>query len=622
MKKSHQLLYMATAIVPIIERHDSDQPILLHPIQDSNTLKQSTLLSDGQPIETLNDKETWTDPKTKKVWILPKSKEFPEYINREYGNENYMATEENFLTLIVAALKSGQTEDSKTPLFPYQRFVRDYLRLGTPYRSLLLEHGLGSGKTRSTIEVAKTFRKAGLKTLILTPAFLHLNFLDELTKWEDQDVDLGTYYKFAHYNATGFSPGAKAKGENIGGKGGIFEQLARLGIGFRKDDPKYGQTLFPYLYRKYGHLNLKPPEHMLIVIEEAHNLNRSFISTTSVIKSLLYPLLMQAKDCKFICLSGTPVVSNPFEMAPMYNILRGPLKDGHTAFPISEADFNGTFVDYVGRDFKEKNILMSRMVGLGSYFVGITDDEEHAVFPGRQDYVVELATSGFQTWMHDNELEIELGAKRSRKQKLVSLEGGPQQTQTMSDAQDELTPKRSYHTRSRASCNFVFPLYVQRPRPDKRNFELLHSYVFQFKTPDSDEPAQTVQDYIEIADALQEEVEFEDEDLELFDELTATAEAADDEDRADALVKIREFLSERYMFFEPEMDVKLGGFPDRDFARDCLSNDDRRMVTKTIGKYVDRIRIALEELGIPPEGRKTIFQLSNLKHYSVKMAKI
>lgn len=361
---------------------------------------------------------------------------------------------------------------------------------------------------------------------------------------------------------------------------------------------------------------------MLIVIEEAHNLNRSFTNTSSIVKSLLYPLLMQAKDCKFICLTGTPVVSNPYEMAPMYNILRGPLKDGYTAFPISEADFNGTFVDYVGREFKEHNILMSRMVGLGSYFVGITDDEEHAIFPGRKDYTLELTTSTYQTWMHDHDLEEELGVKKSRKQKLAALPGGPDQTQTMSDAQDELTPKGSYHTRSRASCNFVFPLYVQRPRPDKRNFGLLHRYVFQFKTAESDEPAETVADYIEIADALQEEVEFQDEDLETFDELVATAEASDEEDRADALVKIREFLSERYMFFEPEMDVKLGGFPDREFARNCLSDDDRAMITKTIGKYSDRIKLALGELGVPPEGKKNIFLLSSLKHYSVKMAKI
>ena len=44
-------------------------------------------------------------------------------------------------------------------LAPQQLFVRNFLSLQTPYNSLLLYHGLGSGKTCSAISVAEEMRE-------------------------------------------------------------------------------------------------------------------------------------------------------------------------------------------------------------------------------------------------------------------------------------------------------------------------------------------------------------------------------------------------------------------------------------------------------------------------------
>ena len=41
-------------------------------------------------------------------------------------------------------------------LLPHQKIVRDYLSMETPYRGLLLYHGLGSGKTCSSIAVGES----------------------------------------------------------------------------------------------------------------------------------------------------------------------------------------------------------------------------------------------------------------------------------------------------------------------------------------------------------------------------------------------------------------------------------------------------------------------------------
>ena len=40
----------------------------------------------------------------------------------------------------------------------HQLFVRDYLNITTPYRGLLLYHGLGSGKTCTSIGIIEGFK--------------------------------------------------------------------------------------------------------------------------------------------------------------------------------------------------------------------------------------------------------------------------------------------------------------------------------------------------------------------------------------------------------------------------------------------------------------------------------
>jgi hypothetical protein len=68
-------------------------------------------------------------------------------------------------------------------LFYYQKIVRDYMSRGTPYRGLLLYHGLGSGKTCASIAAAEALYYGGLKTIyILTPATLSNNYRKDIGK--------------------------------------------------------------------------------------------------------------------------------------------------------------------------------------------------------------------------------------------------------------------------------------------------------------------------------------------------------------------------------------------------------------------------------------------------------
>ena len=66
--------------------------------------------------------------------------------------------------------------------YPYQKFVREYIRNASPYRGILVYHGLGSGKTCSAIAALEAlFSTAHKKIIIMTPFSLRKNFLKEIT---------------------------------------------------------------------------------------------------------------------------------------------------------------------------------------------------------------------------------------------------------------------------------------------------------------------------------------------------------------------------------------------------------------------------------------------------------
>ena len=76
---------------------------------------------------------------------------------------------------------SGEKDFS---LLTHQKIVRDYINNYTPYRGLLLYHGLGSGKTCSSIAIAEGL-KGSQKIVVMTPASLRRNFMVELKKCGD-----------------------------------------------------------------------------------------------------------------------------------------------------------------------------------------------------------------------------------------------------------------------------------------------------------------------------------------------------------------------------------------------------------------------------------------------------
>jgi hypothetical protein len=71
--------------------------------------------------------------------------------------------------------------EMKLQTYKYQEFVREYMRQASPYRGVLVYHGLGSGKTCTSIATAEALYGQGKrKIIVMTPISLQENFINEI----------------------------------------------------------------------------------------------------------------------------------------------------------------------------------------------------------------------------------------------------------------------------------------------------------------------------------------------------------------------------------------------------------------------------------------------------------
>jgi len=81
-----------------------------------------------------------------------------------------------------ACAKLGADSGAAVEAFLYQKFIREYIRNASPYRGILVYHGLGSGKTCSAIAAAEALYGTSNKGIIvMTPASLRGNFMSEIS---------------------------------------------------------------------------------------------------------------------------------------------------------------------------------------------------------------------------------------------------------------------------------------------------------------------------------------------------------------------------------------------------------------------------------------------------------
>ena len=334
----------------------------VEPIKKTEYKKKSKLISDYQPGEDdvvgdskLKDRLPKLQPN-----ILIKTPDYYLY-NREIFinaiNKLFLPYKEELLQeekdiadgkITVSCDESLKKDFS---LLTHQKIVRDYINLFTPYRGLLLYHGLGSGKTCSSIAIAEGI-KNDLKILVMTPASLRDNYYEELKKCGDYLYKKNQYWEFIDTSSSpdlvkSLSSILKIPEETIiKNKGAWFVNVQKepnyesldfedqkkindqvnLMISYKYEFINYNGLRNSHLASLTNNFTINPFSNKVIIIDEAHNFISRIVNKLSRASSLsmkMYNYLMEAENCKIILLSGTPIINYPHEVAILFNILRG-----------------------------------------------------------------------------------------------------------------------------------------------------------------------------------------------------------------------------------------------------------------------------------------------------------
>jgi hypothetical protein len=280
------------------------------------------------------------------MYVLPNRKAFSDAITRIFLNKKYRKdpVDDDDKDFDLCAQNSSGSKE----LFPYQKLVRDYLATETPYRGLLLYHGLGSGKTCSSIAVAESILSPK-KIFVLAKKALLINFKQQLRECGDPIYQQEQHWETRNISSEEDREKAKSLGipeEFIDNKGRFFITIPNKPANFKdqalniqKEISEQIDTIinkrFEFIaYDGISKLNIDKYfpqddptkfDDSVIIIDEAHNFIGSVLNE-SIIKSKIYDMIYHAKNTKVVLLSGTPVINYPTEIAYLMNLLRGPIE--------------------------------------------------------------------------------------------------------------------------------------------------------------------------------------------------------------------------------------------------------------------------------------------------------
>lgn len=204
----------------------------------------------------------------------------------------------------------------------YQHLVSQYISQRTPYQSLLLYHGLGSGKTCSAITIAETFlqdqrlydepfvwvvSKKALKKSFEKEVFQHLLLMSPEFLRDQCTHD--TYYKLI--------PDVSQLSQDK-----IIQRIYKV---IKSRYKFFGYEKFANVIQKWtddGVLEEKT-NNKIIIIDEAHNI-RNMESSGENQKKIIEPLLtciQTGVNNKLVLLSATPMFNEPDEILWLLSLL-------------------------------------------------------------------------------------------------------------------------------------------------------------------------------------------------------------------------------------------------------------------------------------------------------------
>ena len=363
---------------------------------------------------------------------------------------------------------------SKLELRKYQLFLSKFMDYNSPYHDILIYHGVGSGKTASTINIYNMLYNytPGWNVFILLKATLKNHpWMSDLEVWLTSDEK-------------------KFRFENV-----VFISY---------DAPNADKAFLDAIK------NADSSKKSLYIIEEAHNFIRNVYTNISTRQGrraqTIYDYIIQDKKenegTRVIALSGTPAINTPFELALLFSMLRPGI------FPKSEAQFNQEYIStsaYQTLNSTRKNNFQRRIIGLVSFYIGATPD----FYASKRTEYIDVEMSTYQEDIYAYFEGIEDAIAKKNRSKIKS--------------------STTYSSYTRQACNFVFPYLDQgmtgesRPRPN--GFKLSEKEAESLEKGKSGKPDKADAKYYNVQNYLNAIENF----VTKFDAILAEKDAQDNE---------------------------------------------------------------------------------------------
>jgi len=284
--------------------------------------------------------------------------------------------------------------DADFELVPHQLFVRNFLSFQTPYNSLLLYHGLGTGKTCSAISVSEDMRtylrQLGINQRIIVVASPNVQDNFKLQLFDERKLKLvdGLWNLTA---CTGNKYLKEINPMNMKGlsKDKVIRQIKRiinnayLFLGYiefanyvlKKSSLEDGSKI----EKKEMVRRLKKNfNNRMIIIDEIHNIRIGDDRKDKRVAQELMKLVKYVDNLRLLFLSATPMYNSYKEIIWLLNVMN--INDGRSAIEFKDVfDKNGNLL--IGPDGKNigEDLIRRKATGYVSFVRG----ENPYTFPYR-----------------------------------------------------------------------------------------------------------------------------------------------------------------------------------------------------------------------------------------------
>jgi len=288
-------------------------------------------------------------------WVLPNRIGYNKQVYETFNTSKYP----------IKTIKTGCKctddvceEDPKVvSLFAHQRIIRDYIQYDSPYRGVLLYHELGSGKSAASIAAAEGYI-GRTSVVVMTPASLAQNYENELMKISTLGINMKKSWTLLKIISKedketikilekyAINPSIITKKDltvwiplyqgDIPNSLIVKDKIA-YGKLLKEDKDKIEETILHIIKNRYTFVSYngltqklvneivkKGFDDTFIIIDEIHNFISRVVNGSKLSKGV-YNAIMSSKNCKLVLLSGTPIINNPYELATLINLIRGPI---------------------------------------------------------------------------------------------------------------------------------------------------------------------------------------------------------------------------------------------------------------------------------------------------------